>query len=99
MKKNSQKANTMNTVQTQQSVKKKETKSAQRRFDPAIWDMIDPNAAGIDVHSEQMWVCVPADRAELTVRQFGAYTEDLYVIADFLSDCRITSVAMESTGV
>ena len=61
--------------------------------------MINPNAAGIDVHSDQMWVCVPADRAELNVRQFGAYTEDLYAIADFLSDCRITSVAMESTGV
>lgn len=100
MKKKSKKANTMNTVQTQQSVKKKEvTMSAQRRFDPAIWDMINPNAAGIDVHSEQMWVGVPADRSELNVRQFGAYTEDLYAIADFLSSCGITNVAMESTGV
>ena len=99
MKKNSKKTNKMNKIQAQQSVKKKEVKTEQRRFDPAIWDMINPNAAGIDVHSEQMWVCVPADRAELNVRQFGAYTEDLYAIADFLSDCRITSVAMESTGV
>ncbi len=99
MKKNRKKTNTMNTVQTQQSVKKKEEKTEQRRVNPAIWDMIDPNAAGIDVHSEQMWVCVPADRAERHVRQFGAYTDDLYASADFLSRCGIASVAMESTGV
>jgi transposase len=61
--------------------------------------MINPNAAGIDVHSEEMWVCVPGDRTERNVRKFGAYTEDLYAIANFLSACEITSVAMESTGV
>jgi len=99
MKKNSKKTNQMNTVQAQHSVKKQEEKTEQRRFDPMIFNMINPNAAGIDVHSEEMWVCVPADRAECNVVKFGAYTEDLYAIADFLSTCRITSVAMESTGV
>lgn len=83
----------------QPTVKKKAVTSESHRYDPAIWDMINPHAAGIDVHSEEMWVCVPADRTERTVRKFGAYTNDLYAIADFLRTCRITSVAMESTGV
>jgi transposase len=61
--------------------------------------MINPNAAGIDVASEEMWVCVPEDRAEDNVRKFGAFTDDLYAIADWLKECGVTSVAMESTGI
>ncbi len=70
-----------------------------RSYDPDILQMINPHAAGIDVASEEMWVCVPADRAESNVRRFGAFTTDLEAIADWLRQCRITSVAMESTGV
>lgn len=73
--------------------------AAPRNYDPDVLSMINPNAAGIDVASEEMWVCVPADRAEPNVRRFGAFTADLEAIADWLRQCRITSVAMESTGV
>jgi transposase len=65
-------------------------------------EMINPNAAGIDVASEEMWVCVPEDRVEQpegNVRKFGAFTCDLYAIADWLAECNVTSVAMESTGI
>jgi transposase len=85
--------------QVQQSVNKKDAKMSNTRFDPAIGAMINPNAAGIDVASEEMWVCVPANRATQNVRCFGAYTDDLEAIADWLNTCGITSVAMESTGV
>jgi transposase len=68
-------------------------------YDPDVLQMINPNAAGIDVASEEMWVCVPADRATPNVRRFGAFTADLEALADWLRQCRITSVAMESTGV
>ncbi|MCP4405251.1 MAG: IS110 family transposase [bacterium] len=64
--------------------------------------MIDPNAAGIDVASEEMWGCVPPDRAKekgSTVRKFGAFTCDLHAIADWLTECGVTTVAMESTGI
>jgi transposase len=61
--------------------------------------MINPHAAGIDVATEEMWVAVPADRATPPVRKFGAFTSDLHAIADWLLDCHITTVAMESTGV
>jgi transposase len=94
------KMNTTKTAHIQQSVKKKAgTTKDGRRDDPAIWEMINPHAAGIDVHSEEMWVCVPVDPTERTVRKFGAYTDDLYAIADFLRTHEVTSVAMESTGV
>ena len=46
-----------------------------------------------------MWVCVPIYRAEHNVRKFGAFTDDLYAIANWLLECGITSVAMEATGV
>jgi hypothetical protein len=61
--------------------------------------MINPTAAGIDVASEEMWVCVPEDRADQPIRRFGAFTCDLIAIADWLTACGITTVAMESTGV
>ena len=60
---------------------------------------VHPNAAGVDVHSEFHFVAVPEDRHEEPVRRFGAFTEDLVKLADWLSACGITSVAMESTGV
>lgn len=72
---------------------------AVRSYDSDVLHMITPNAAGIDVASEEMWVCVPTDRAAPNVRTFGAFTADLEAIADWLKACRITHVAMESTGV
>src|SRR5438445_11480551 len=60
---------------------------------------INLNAAGIDIGSEQHWVAVPEGRDEVSVRQFGAFTNDLLAIADWLEQCGVTTVAMESTGV
>ena len=57
------------------------------------------NAAGIDVGASSHFVAVPHDRAEHPVREFGAYTVDLYHLADWLTECEIETVAMESTGV
>jgi len=58
-----------------------------------------PDAAGIDVGASVHYVAVPADRDSQPVRHFTAFTEDLFALADWLSSCRITSVAMEATGV
>ena len=44
-------------------------------------------------------VCVPADRDANPVRQFGANTADLHEIVAWLKECRIKTVALESTGV
>lgn len=64
-----------------------------------VQEVIHPNAAGIDIGSEQSYVAVPADRDEQPVRSFGCFTEDLHRLARWLEDCGIETVAMESTGV
>ena len=61
--------------------------------------VINPDAAGIDVHSDMHMVCVPADRDANPVRQFGANTADLQEIAAWLKKCRVKTIALESTGV
>jgi transposase len=58
-----------------------------------------PNAAGIDVGAERHFVAVPPDRDDEPVREFRSFTEDLHRIAQWLSDCGVDIVAMESTGV
>ena len=57
------------------------------------------NAAGIAVGATEHWVAVPEDRDEEPVRRFGAFTADLYVLAEWLRQCQIETVVMESTGV
>lgn len=61
--------------------------------------LFNENAAGIDISSRDHYVAVPSDRAKENVRCFGAFTIDLHQIAKWLKECRITTVAMESTGV
>ena len=56
-------------------------------------------AAGMDVGATEHWVAVPEDRDEEPVRRFGALTADLYVLAEWLRQCQIETVVMESTGV
>jgi len=58
-----------------------------------------PNAAGIDIGGSSHFVAVPPDRAEASVREFGVYTADLQALADWLEQCAVDTVAMESTGV
>jgi hypothetical protein len=57
------------------------------------------NAAGIDVGSDAHWVAVPRDRDAQPVQRFGAFTADLYALAEWLRQCQIETVVMESTGV
>ena len=57
------------------------------------------NAAGIDVGAEAHWVAVPGDRTEQPVQCFGAFTTALYALAEWLRQCQIDTVVMESTGV
>lgn len=61
--------------------------------------VVNPNAAGIDIDSSEMQVCVPDDRDCDCNRTFGCFTQDLAQIADWLTSCHIETVAMESTGV
>ncbi len=62
-------------------------------------DEICPRAAGIDVGGSGHWVVVPAEAAEDPVREFGAMTDDLHAMADWLLQCSVDTVALESTSV
>ena len=62
-------------------------------------EVVNSNAAGIDISPKEMQVCVPVDRAENSNRKFGVYTDDLNNIVEWLKSCHIDTVAMESTGV
>jgi len=61
--------------------------------------VIEPDAAGIDVGATEIFVAVPNDRAPEPIRCFPTFTVDLERLADWLQQCQIRTVAMESTGV
>jgi transposase len=61
--------------------------------------VLEPDASGIDIGAESIYVAVPPDRAAKSTRRFSSFTSDLHALADWLCQCRIQSVAMESTGV
>src|SRR5438128_8912008 len=66
--------------------------------DPGL-DVIHPNAAGIDVGNSTHYVAVRPDRDPNPVRPFDCFTADLQRLADWLEQCGVTTVAMQSTGV
>jgi transposase len=61
--------------------------------------ILNPNTGGIDIGATNIYVAVPPDRDPECIRRFATFTEDLHALADWLQRCRVTSVAMESTGV
>ena len=57
---------------------------------------------GIDVHKSSVTVCVlpPVGQRQITPkkRKFRTYTRDLRQLRGWLKNCRVTEIAMESTG-
>lgn len=74
------------------------TPPVRRRPRPALTRRF-PDAAGIDCGAAAHVVAVPPDRDTESVRTFPTFTADLHRLADWLLACRVTHVAMESTGV
>ena len=65
----------------------------------ALLPVMRVDAAGIDIGATEIFAAVPADRASENVRSFPTFTQDLYALAEWLKQCGIKTVAMESTGV
>jgi transposase len=61
--------------------------------------IMEPNAAGVDIGATQIFVALPPERDPDPVRCFQTFTVDLEKLADWLQQCQIQTVAMESTGV
>lgn len=62
-------------------------------------NLINLNAAGIDVSAKEHYVAVPEDRDTESIRCFKSFTRDLHLMAEWLLKCKIKTIAMESTGV
>ena len=73
--------------------------SPKPRTSPDALERLHPHAAGIDCGSAAHFVAVPPDRDATPVRSFPTFTGDLHRLAEWLSACRVTHVAMEATGV
>ena len=74
-------------------------KSSKRSRDQSAPLQRNAHAAGIDVGAEIHYVAVESGLDPQPVRSFGALTQDLHVLADWLCKCGVQTVAMESTGV
>jgi len=62
-------------------------------------ELVEPDAAAVDVGSRSHWVAVNGQRDPNPVREFGTFTSDLASLANWLAQCEAKSVVMEATGV
>ena len=62
-------------------------------------EVVHPDAAGIDIGNESHYVAVPPKRDSPSVRRFGCTTAELKAMANWLKQCGIRTIAMQSTGV
>src|ERR1700730_11314445 len=76
-------------------IKRKSAKAKHNR----VLGIHNPHAAGVDIGATEIYIAVPPDRLEMIVRCFGTFTQDLRAIVQRLREYKVTSVAMESTGV
>lgn len=60
---------------------------------------VNANAAGIDCGASAHYVAVDPSVSEEPVGRFSSFTHDLHAVADWLGECGVETVAMESTGV
>jgi transposase len=80
---------------------RKQRKELARRLqaaDPGL-EVVHRNAAGIDVGNASHFVAVAPGCDPEPVREFGSWTADLLRMADWLKQCGVKTVAMQSTGV
>lgn len=62
-------------------------------------EQINYNAAGVDIGDKEIVAAVPVGRDEVGIKTFSTFTCDLNEIAKWFKQCKIETVAMESTGI
>jgi transposase len=82
-------------------MKRKNRRAKDQKVSPFRGDLelIEPDAAAVDVGSRSHWVAVNPQRDPNPVREFGTFTADLMSLVDWLAQCGAKSVVMEATGV
>jgi transposase len=69
---------------------------------PEQMEIVNRHAGGIDCGAQEHYAAVSPDsveEGEPFVRCFSAFTEGLDALVEWLKECGVTTVAMESTGV
>src|SRR5213594_3676852 len=65
-------------------------------------DVLHPRCCGLDVHKNSISACIlvqVAGRVQKHQRRFGAMTQDLQELVNWLRQFEVTQLAMESSGV
>ncbi len=64
-------------------------------------EVVNPHCAGLDIHKEKIWVCTSPFRDGVApeVSTFATDTGSLEKLAAYLQERKITTVALESTGI
>jgi transposase len=66
-------------------------------------EVVYPCCCGLDVHKKSITACVlwaeAKGKSRKEKKRFGTFTHDLLQLADWLAQCGVTHVAVESTGV
>jgi transposase len=60
---------------------------------------INPHAAAADIGAREIYVAVPVELADSPVRRFGTFTEELKQLVAWLTQLKVTTVALEATSV
>ncbi len=61
-------------------------------------EVICPRCCGLDVHKKTVVACIITPEGQES-RTFSTMTKDLLLLADWLAQCEVSHVAMESSGV
>src|SRR5215472_70650 len=80
---------------------RKERREMMRKVQSEDFDLVvvHPHAAGIDIGNESHYVAVPPSLDPQPVRCYGCTTAELRKMAQWLTQCGIRTVALQSTGV
>jgi transposase len=99
--KQSKKASSKQTPNKWDQMNRKQRREMMRKIQSEDLDLevVHPHAAGIDIGNESHYVAVPPSRDPQPVRCFGCTTAELKKMAEWLTQCRIRTVALQSTGV
>ena len=100
-KKQSKKASSQPTPSKWDEMNRKQRREMMRKMQSEDLDLevVHPHAAGIDIGNESHYVAVPPSRDPQPVRCFGCTTAELKNMAEWLTQCGIRTVALQSTGV
>lgn len=64
-----------------------------------VLDQINHQAAGVDMGSDAVWICVGEHLSDEPVRSFGTTTAQLRASAEWMRSAGVDTVALEATGV